>query len=77
MIRTQVSLEQELYEEARREAQRRGVSFAELCRLALAHEIRHGGAEEPTWMRFAGSVEVDDPAASSTVDEVVYGQERP
>ena len=54
MIRTQVSLEREMYEAARREAARRGVSFASLVRSALA-DVLPSGAEKP-WMELAGVV---------------------
>jgi hypothetical protein len=76
MIRTQVSLDAQLYEEAKAEAKRRGISFAELCRRALARAIRQRGGEKP-WMRFAGALQSGDPDASRTVDEVVYVRERP
>jgi hypothetical protein len=29
------------------------------------------------WMRYAGVLDSGDPDASSTIDEVVYGRERP
>lgn len=65
-----------MYERARAEARRQGVSFAELCRQALARLLRQSGETQP-WMRFAGAVDIDDPNASESVDEVVYGRERP
>lgn len=76
MIRTQISLDPELYEEARREAASRGISFAELVRRALAQVVRQDGGEAP-WLRLAGAVEEAGPDASLTVDAVVYGRERP
>ncbi len=76
MIRTQVSLDAQLYKEAKAEARRRGISFAELCRRALARTLRQRGGDKP-WMRFAGALQSGDPEASRTVDEVVYVRERP
>ena len=55
MIRTQVSLEDDMYREAKKEARRQGISFAELCRRALAQLLRRGSVKEP-WMRY------EDPA---------------
>lgn len=39
--------------------------------LAIRDELRQ------PWMRFSGTIEIDDPDASRSVDEVVYGRERP
>jgi len=77
MMRTLISLEAEMYEQARAEARRLGVSFAELCRRALAQALRQRPAAEQPWMRFAGSIDADAPDASQSVDAVVYGRERP
>ena len=76
MIRTQVSLDAQMYKEAKAEARRRGISFAELCRRALARALRQRDGDKP-WMRFAGVLQSGDPEASRTVDEVVYVRERP
>ncbi len=76
MIRTQISLERDMYEEAKKEAERQGVSFAELVRRALARVLRGGSSDEP-WMRLAGIIKDPSPEASQTVDAVVYGRERP
>ena len=76
MIRTQVSLDAQLYKEAKAEARRRGISFAELCRRALTRALRQRDGDKP-WMRFAGVLQSGDPEASRTVDEVVYVRERP
>ncbi len=77
MIRTQVSLEPEMYDEAKQEAARRGISFAELVRRALAALLRGGDANESRWMRFAGAIEDAGADASRSVDAVVYGRPRP
>lgn len=76
MIRTQVSLEREMYEEAKKEAKRRGISFAELVRRALARVLGERTDEQP-WMRFAGMIQDAGRDASQRVDAVVYGRERP
>ena len=76
MIRTQVSLEEEMYRDAKREARRLGISFAELCRRALAQVLGEHATKEP-WMSYAGSLESGDPDSSRSVDEVVYGRHRP
>ncbi|HEX5760146.1 MAG TPA: ribbon-helix-helix protein, CopG family [Thermoanaerobaculia bacterium] len=77
MIRTQISLEEETYEEAQEEARRRGISFAELCRRALIDALPPPPEGDRPWMGHAGTVDVRDPHASQSVDEVVYGRERP
>ncbi len=76
MIRTQISVELEVYRRARAEAARRGISFAELVRCALAQVLADRDGDSP-WMRFAGSVDLSDPDASRTIDQIVYGRERP
>lgn len=75
MIRTQISLDAEVYEHAKEEARRRGISFAELVRRSLAQTLGPRG-DRRAWMRYAGSVESGDPRSSATVDEVVYGKKR-
>ena len=76
MIRTQVSLDERLYNDAKKEARRLGISFAELCRRALAQILAGRDLKEP-WMRYAGAVESGDPQASRSVDDVVYGRRKP
>jgi hypothetical protein len=76
MIRTQVSFQPELYEAARREARRQGISLAELVRRAVAQLLARHPGEHP-WMRFAGAAGDAGPEASQTVDSVVYGRDRP
>jgi len=71
MIRTQISLGQEEYELAKREAARLGISLAELTRRALRASLPIE-ANEP-WMRYCGFVESGDANASEHIDEVVYG----
>ena len=71
MIRTQISLNEEEYAAAKREAQRLGISLAELLRRSLRTVIP-ADSYRP-WMRYAGLVETGDPRSSQHVDEVVYG----
>jgi hypothetical protein len=72
MIRTQVSLSEEEYDAAKREAARLGVSLAELLRRSLRTLIPVD--ESKPWMRYAGMVETGDPESSLHLDDVVYGR---
>jgi hypothetical protein len=71
MIRTQVSLDREEYELAKREAATLGISVAEFVRRAVRQTLPHRGTAP--WMRYAGFVESGDSRSSRTIDEVVYG----
>ncbi|HZD52555.1 MAG TPA: CopG family transcriptional regulator [Woeseiaceae bacterium] len=71
MIRTQISLSEEEYEAAKCEAERLGISLAELLRRSLRSMLPP--RNEPPWMRYAGMIESGDPNASQRIDEVVYG----
>lgn len=75
MIRTQVSLDTELYERAKALARQRGISFAELCRRSLGETVAGVPIDKP-WMSYMGVLDGrrDD---SCTVDQVVYGRESP
>ncbi len=77
MIRTQISLDEQAYEQAKAEAARQGVSFAEFLRRAVAAMLSARPSPERPWMRHAGSLASGDPDASVTVDDVVYGRGRP
>jgi len=72
MVRTQISLSQEEYSAAKREAERLGISLAELLRRSLRTIVPVNDAKP--WMRYAGMVETGDPASSQNIDEVVYGR---
>ena len=72
MIRTQISLTDEEYRAAKKEAQRLGISLAELLRRSLRW-LLPADPSKP-WMRYAGMVESGDPNSSQRIDEVVYGQ---
>ena len=72
MIRTQVSLSEEEYVAAKTEAERLGVSLAELLRRSLRSLIPPN-PDQP-WMRYAGMVASGDAEASRHIDELVYGR---
>jgi hypothetical protein len=72
MVRTQISLTEREYKEAKREAARLGISLAELLRRSL-RTVLPADASKP-WMRYAGMIETGDRKASQTIDDVVYGQ---
>ena len=72
MIRTQISLSEQEYEAAKREAERLGISLAELLRRSLRAIVPPEAG--PAWMRYAGMVSSGDARASQTVDDVVYGR---
>ncbi|HEY6562935.1 MAG TPA: CopG family transcriptional regulator [Pirellulaceae bacterium] len=72
MIRTQISLSQEEYDAAKREAEWLGISLAELLRRSLRGMLPVD-ASKP-WMRYAGLIETGDPDSSQRVDEIIYGQ---
>ena len=85
MVRTQVSLEEDAYKAAQREAKRRGISLAAFMRealgLALASAALKRDRDEARggrpWMRYSGCLASGDPGASESVDEVVYGRDAP
>jgi hypothetical protein len=75
MIRTQISVDDELYEQAKRVARQKGISLAELCRRGLEELVAREPSDKP-WMAFAGILDgaEDD---SSTIDAMVYERESP
>ena len=75
MIRTQISVDEELYQRAKETARRQGISLAELCRRSLAETVSRQPVRKP-WMAYLGVLDgsLDD---SARVDEVVYGRESP
>jgi len=77
MIRTQISLDEQAYREAKAEAEHLGISLAEFLRRAVAAALGGRRSAEKAWMRHAGTLASGDPAASVSVDEVVYGRGRP
>ncbi len=72
MIRTQISLLESEYAAAKAEAERLGISLAELLRRSLRTVIP--ADESKPWLRYAGMVESGDPNASRNIDDVIYGQ---
>lgn len=72
MVRTQISLEKDEYEAAKKEARRLGISLAELVRRSLRAIVSTD--EGAPWMRFAGMIESGDAESSRRIDELVYGQ---
>ncbi len=71
MIRTQVSLDEQEYALAKKEAKALGISVAELVRRSLRQMLPCGG--DAPWMRYAGLVESGNARSSRSVDDVVYG----
>ncbi len=73
MMRTQISVDEDLYHRAKQVAKKHGISLAELCRQGLAEMVAREPSDKP-WMAYAGILDgrEDD---SASVDEVVYGRE--
>ena len=71
MIRTQISLDAEEYDLAKKEAKALGISVAEFVRRAV-RDLLPSRSRSP-WMRYAGLVASGDPNSSRSIDEVVYG----
>lgn len=72
MIRTQISLSEEEYDAAKQEAERLGISLAELLRRSLRSVLP--ADESRPWMRYAGMVASGNPHSSQEIDDVVYGR---
>jgi len=72
MIRTQISLHEQEYRQAKKEAKALGISVAEFVRRAIRQVLPAPG--KAPWMRYAGMVETGDPRSSQSIDEIVYGQ---
>ncbi|HMD87370.1 MAG TPA: ribbon-helix-helix protein, CopG family [Terriglobia bacterium] len=71
MLRTQVSLDEQDYKLAKKEAAALGISVAEYVRRAIQVVLPSPG--QPNWMRYAGLVESGNPQSSQSIDEIVYG----
>ena len=71
MIRTQISLTEAEYNAAKKEAERLGISLAELLRRSL-RRLLPADSSKP-WMRYAGMVASGDPNSSQHIDDIVYG----
>lgn len=59
MIRTHISVDQDLYERAKNLAKHQGISLAELCRRSLEELVDRQSSDKP-WMAYAGSVDGDE-----------------
>lgn len=70
MIHTQISLTKKEYVAAKREAERLGISLAELLRRSLRAVIP--ADEDKPWMCYAGMVETANPRSSQNIDDVIY-----
>jgi hypothetical protein len=77
MVRTQISLDEGAYQDAKAAARKQGVSLAEYLRRAVAVALGPRRTSERPWMRHAGTMSSGDPDASTSVDDVVYGRGRP
>jgi hypothetical protein len=71
VIRTQISLDKQEYESAKRQAAALGISLAEFIRRAVREHLPAHG-QDP-WMRYAGFVDSGDPRSSQSIDEIIYG----
>jgi hypothetical protein len=71
MIRTQISLDKDEYDLAKKQAAALGISVAELIRRAVREQLPVPG--EGAWMKYAGFVATGDPHSSQSIDEIVYG----
>ena len=71
MIRTQISLNKNEYESAKKQAATLGISLAEFIRRAVRDHLPVQG--QGPWMKYAGFVESGDPRSSQSIDEIVYG----
>ena len=77
MIRTQISLDPEMYRGAKAVARRKGISLAEFLRRALSAALDEPKRAGRPWMRYAGALASGDPDASRSVNAVVYGRPHP
>ncbi len=71
MIGTQISLSEIEYNAAKREADRLGISLAELLRRSLRTMVP-ADVSKP-WMRYAGMVETGDARSSQSIDDIAHG----
>jgi len=74
MLRTQVSLDEQDYGLAKKEAAALGISVAEYVRRAIRSVLpAPPSRNKPKWMRYTGFVESGNPQSSQRIDEIVYG----
>jgi hypothetical protein len=72
MIRTQISLEENEYNLAKKQAEALHISVAEFVRRAVREKLPAQG--EAPWMHYAGFVATGDPRSSQSIDDLVYGK---
>ena len=72
MIRTQISLEEEEYILAKKEAKKLGLSLAGFLRKSLQMILPF--RKDKPWMQFVGFIESGDKHSSQSIDEIVYGK---
>lgn len=70
-----IDVDDDLLDRASECASQHGVSLSELCRRGLVELLAKEPSEKP-WMAYAGIFD-GRPDDSASVDEVVYGRERP
>jgi len=71
MIRTQVSLNKNEYQQVVKEARKLGISIAEYFRILVRDSLPRDSSKP--WMKYCGFVESGDPNSSNRIDELVYG----
>lgn len=72
MVRAHISLSEQEYDAAKREAARLGISLAELLRRSLRQALPVD--DKKPWMRYAGMIETGDTESSRRIDDIVYAQ---
>ena len=70
MIRTEISLDEQEYALAQKEAEALGISLAEFIRRAIRDMLP--APEGRARMRYAGLAESGDPHSTCSIDEIVY-----
>jgi hypothetical protein len=71
MIRTQISLEKDEYDLAKKAAAALRISVAEFVRRAVREKLPVLG--KAPWMQYSGFVSTGDPQSSQSIDDIVYG----
>jgi hypothetical protein len=75
MLRTQVSLDEQGYRSAKKEAAALGISVAEYVRRAVRSALPTPPSRgQPKWTCYAGLVESGNPQSSQSIDEIAYGE---
>ncbi|HEX2689424.1 MAG TPA: ribbon-helix-helix protein, CopG family [Kofleriaceae bacterium] len=80
MIRTQISLDEKVYQRAQAAARKQGISLAEFVRRALGKVLEPEKVVKVTdrpWSRWTGSIRGGGSHASDPdeIDRVVYGRD--